>query len=390
MVTTRRSVPGWLAAGWWSGSAWSVVGLSVAVAGFQVMGTVGAADNQPDSARLDAFAFVLLLIGPAALLARRRYPVPVLAVTLTATLVYLAQSYAYGPIFISLVIAFFTTVTSGHRRAAWVLAGAGFAAFVLLMPLGEASRPSLFHAAAVASWLLVVLVVAEIARVGRERVLERERAREELASRRAGEERLRIARELHDVLAHNISLINVQAGSALHVMNERPEQARTALVAIKDASREALRELRSVLGVLRQVDEEAPRTPTPGLAHLDDLVARAGSAGLDVQVEVDGTPRELPAEIDRAAYRIAQEALTNVTRHAGEARATVRLGYGTDELTLQVVDDGDGMVPPPASAVGTGSGIAGMQERAHALGGRLEAGPRPGGGFRVQAKLPLR
>ena len=386
-VRTREGVPRrGHAARWWDGSTWSVVGLAIAVAGFQVMGTIGAADDQPERTDLDAPAFTLLLIGPAALLFRRRYPAQVLAVTMASTLVYLSQSYAYGPIFVSLFIAFFTTVTSGHRLAAWLTAGIGYAAFAVLVPLGPASRPSWVHMAAVASWLAVVLVVSEIVRVARERAAETVRAREEEALRIAGEERLRIARELHDVLAHNISLINVQAGSALHVMDDHPEQARSALTAIKGASKEALRELRSVLGILRQVDEEAPRSPTPGLAGIDDLVTKAGDAGLDVDVEVDGTPQELPAEVDRAAFRIAQEALTNVTRHAGDARATVRVGYGNEELTLQVVDDGHG---DPAPDAGSGRGIAGMRERAAALGGRLDAGPRPGGGFRVYARLPL-
>jgi signal transduction histidine kinase len=380
---TRARVASWLG----SGSAWSVVGLSVAVAGFQVMGTIGAANDQPERTDLDALAYVLLLVGPVALLARRRYPIAVLVVTLAATLAYFTQSYAYGPVVVSVVIAFFTTVTKGHRLAAWLLAGAGYAALIFLVPLGKAPASTWLHAAAVASWLVVVLVVSEIVRVARERAAETARAREEAARRLAGEERLRIARELHDVLAHNISLINVQAGTALHLMDDRPEQARTALTAIRDASKEALRELRSVLGVLRQVDEEPPRSPAPGLGELDELLTRAGSAGLDVHMEVDGTPRELPAEIERAAFRIAQEALTNVTRHAGDARATVRLDYGTDELTLQVVDDGVGV--PVGAATGAGRGIAGMRERATALGGRLDAGPRPGGGFRVRAKLPL-
>jgi signal transduction histidine kinase len=351
------------------------------------MGTIGAANDQPERTSLDPLAYALLLVGPVALLARRRYPVAVLVVTLATTLAYFTQSYAYGPVVVSVVIAFFTTVTKGHRLAAWFLAGAGYLILIFLVPLGKAPGTTWIHAAAVASWLVIVLVVSEIVRVARERAVETVRAREEAARRLAGEERLRIARELHDVLAHNISLINVQAGTALHLMDERPEQARTALTAIRDASKEALRELRSVLGVLRQIDEEPPRSPAPALSDLHALVTRAGSAGLDVHMEVDGMPRELPAEIERAAFRIAQEALTNVTRHAGDARATVRLDYGTDELTLQVVDDGAGV--PDTAAAGTGRGIAGMRERATALGGRLDAGPRPGGGFRVRARLPL-
>jgi signal transduction histidine kinase len=213
--------------------------------------------------------------------------------------------------------------------------------------------------------------------------------------RRAGEERLRIARELHDVLAHNISLINVQAGVALHLMEEQPEQARTALTAIKAASKDALGELRSVLDVLRHVDEGAPRAPTAGLADLDRLVSGATAAGIDVRVVTSGTPRPLPPSVDLAAFRIVQEALTNVTRHAGQATATVSLTYGEEGLTVSVEDDGRGVNgagagtgPERPRERGGGNGIRGMKERASALGGDVEAGPRPGGGFRVTASLP--
>jgi signal transduction histidine kinase len=206
------------------------------------------------------------------------------------------------------------------------------------------------------------------------------------ARRRAGEERLRIARELHDVLAHNISLINVQAGVALHLMDEQPGQSRSALVAIKQASNDALEELRSVLDVLRQGEEQPPRAPASDLAHLNSLVAGVSATGLEVRTRVEGTPRPLPAGVDLAAFRIVQEALTNLTRHAGPASATVLVGYGSEELTAQVDDDGRG---PASNGAGQGNGIRGMRERAAALGGELAAGPRPGGGFRVRARLPL-
>jgi signal transduction histidine kinase len=214
--------------------------------------------------------------------------------------------------------------------------------------------------------------------------------------RLADEERMRIARELHDVLAHNISLINVQAGVALHLMDEQPGQSRSALVAIKQASNDALKELRSVLDVLRQGQEQPPRASASGLAHLNSLVAGASATGLEVRTRVEGTPRPLPAGVDLAAFRIVQEALTNVTRHAGPATATVLVAYGDQELTVQVDDDGNGV----ESAFGrqgtdsdrrsrSGNGITGMRERAATLGGELAAGPRPGGGFRVSAHLPL-
>jgi signal transduction histidine kinase len=220
----------------------------------------------------------------------------------------------------------------------------------------------------------------------RQRRLAAERSQAEETRRRAGEERMRIARELHDVLAHNISLINVQAGVALHLMDEQPGQSRGALVAIKQASNDALGELRSVLDVLRQGDEAPPRTPASGLAHLDRLVAGAEATGLEVRTRVEGTPRPLPAGTDLAAYRIVQESLTNVTRHAGPASATVLIAYGEQELTVQVDDDGRGVA---ADGSGSGNGIRGMRERVAALGGELTTGPRPGGGFRVRARLPL-
>jgi signal transduction histidine kinase len=240
--------------------------------------------------------------------------------------------------------------------------------------------------AAHTSSLLLVLAVAEVAMAGRQRRLAAERSRAEEARRRAGEERMRIARELHDVLAHNISLINVQAGVALHLMDEQPGQSRSALQAIKQASNDALGELRSVLDVLRQGDEAPPRAPASGLAHLDSLVAGAGATGLEVRTRIEGTPRPLPAGTDLAAYRIVQESLTNVTRHAGPASATVLVRYGRDHLTVQVDDDGRG---PAATNGPSGNGIRGMRERVGALGGQLTTGPRPGGGFRVLAHLPL-
>jgi signal transduction histidine kinase len=202
---------------------------------------------------------------------------------------------------------------------------------------------------------------------------------------------MRIARELHDVLAHNISLINVQAGVALHLMDEQPGQSRTALAAIKQASNDALGELRSVLDVLRQGDEAEPRSPASGLAQLDSLVAGAAATGLEVRTRVEGAPRPLSAGTDLAAFRIVQESLTNVTRHAGPATTTVLLAYGEKDLTIQVDDDGRGVEPPSVAGIPLrpGRGLAGMRERVAALGGELTTGPRPGGGFRVQARLPL-
>jgi signal transduction histidine kinase len=359
----------------------------VVVAVLQLVGVHFAARGQPAARPLDALGILLLEAGPAALLLRRRFPLTVLAVAHASTLVYWLLHYPRGPVFLSSIVAFFSAVQV-RGRIAWVFLPIGFVAFLWVGPaLGREPAPSLIGVVSLCAWLLVLGLVAEGVRVRRERIAEQQRIDAEAARRRASEERLRIARELHDVLAHDISLINVQAGVALHLMDERPEQARTALTAIKQASKDALRELRSTLDVLRQVDEAPPRHPATGLARLDELVAGAAAAGLRVRTEVEGAARALPPEVDLAAFRIVQEGLTNATRHAGPGTtATVLVAYGAGDLTVQVEDDGRG---GGTGAPGGGNGIPGMRERATALGGRLEAGPRTGGGFRVRATIPL-
>jgi signal transduction histidine kinase len=213
---------------------------------------------------------------------------------------------------------------------------------------------------------------------------EQARSKAEQERRQASEERLRIARELHDVLGHHLSLISVQANVGLHLMDSRPEQAREALTAIRSASAEALREVRSVLGVLRPDEEEAPRQPALGLDRLTDLTA---AAGIPVATRVVGPARPVPAEVDRAAYRIVQEALTNVRRHAGDgASAEITVAYDPGALTITVENDGAAL--DTVALDGGGSGIAGMRARAEALGGTLTAAPRADGGFRVTALLP--
>jgi signal transduction histidine kinase len=214
-----------------------------------------------------------------------------------------------------------------------------------------------------------------------ERADEAERNRDEAARRRVLEERLRIARELHDSLTHSISVIQVQAGVAVHLARKRGAEVPPPLLAIQEAGADAARELRTTLGVLRS-PEDGDRS---GLGQLESLTGRARAAGLPVTVTVTGAERLLPAAVDQAAYRIVQEALTNVSRHAGPARATVHLHYTPAALAIQVDDDGASDGTPPA---GPGLGLIGMRERVTALGGRLDAGPREGGGFRVRAELP--
>jgi signal transduction histidine kinase len=365
------------------------VALAVGLAAFEIAGSFGASRHEHRHRATDWLAVLLLAIATLALAGRARRPDLVLGVVFLATLAYIVIGYANGPNWPALVVAFLTAVAAGHRRLAWATIVVGWALFLWLQPLfGTGKAPTVLGAFALAAWLVVLLTVGELLRSRRERVAEARHTREEQARRRAGEERLLIARELHDVLAHNISLISVQAGVALHLMDDRPEQARTALEAIKQASGETLREMRSVLDILRGGDEGAPRTPTAGLARLDDVVARSAAAGLEVEVEVEGAPRPLPAGVDLAAFRIVQEALTNVTRHARAASATVHLTYGESDLVVQVDDDGRGPDGSP-DGLGGGNGIPGMRERASALGGELDAGRRAGGGFRVRARLPV-
>ena len=364
----------------------SRVALPVVVGAVQLMGTVFAAEHEPSRRDLDWLAFALLLGGPAALTLRRRYPVPVLLGAFTVTAAYELLGYGDGPIFISVAVAVVAAIMQGHRRAAIAVVALGYPTFVWgEFALGLEGAPEPAEAIAVGAWLIALLAVPEVFRVRRERFIEEARSRAEERRRRASEERLRIAQELHDVLAHNISLINVQAGTALHLLDEQPEQARPALTAIKDASNEALGELRSVLDVLRETSDGAPRSPTAGLAQLDTLIARTRVTGLEAGKRIEGEARKLHPSVDRAAFRIVQESLTNVRRHAGAAAAVVTLRYGTHALEIEVEDDGRG---GSSAQSGSGNGIPGMRERAVALGGDFEAGPRADGGFRVRARLP--
>jgi len=222
-----------------------------------------------------------------------------------------------------------------------------------------------------------------------QRAEEAERTREEAARARAMEERLRIARELHDSLTHSISVISVQSGVAVHLARKRGEEVPPALLAIQEASTDAARELRTTLSALRS-DEDGDCS---GLGHLAGLAVRARAAGLPVTVTVTGSERALPPAVDQAAYRIVQEALNNVTRHAGPARASVHLHYEPDALSIQVDDDGAGTTSTMSTASGStsaGLGLIGMRERVTALGGRLHAGPRDDGGFQVRAEFPAR
>lgn len=317
----------------------------------------------------------LITAACAALYLRRRRPVAVGTVVFVLTGVYYVTSDYDGPLMIALMVALYTIAAAGRLQAAVALGalalicvGAG-----TLAGNHEINGVALFM---LAGWLVAVVALGWVAHSRHIYVREaRERA--------AGEERLRIARELHDMVGHHMSLINVQASAALHRIRKDPTQAEEALGAIKKSSQEALRELRATLGALRRTGEDAPTAPAPGLARLDELIRAAEQAGLRVRTRIDQNAEALPPEVDLAAYRIVQESLTNVARHARARTVTIGLDHEPDAVTVEIVDDGDG----PADAT-PGSGITGMRERARALGGELTAGPRPGGGFVVRARLP--
>nr|WP_296067791.1 sensor histidine kinase [uncultured Actinoplanes sp.] len=374
------------------------VGAAIFTGFVQVVGANNLADAGGVHIPMTFWVYSLLLAGPILLPLRRRFPLTVLLIAAAASLGFatVAQpswTYAAAP-----AVALFALAKRGRPVAAIVSAAAAYAVYVLIcgvfadrLGLAPGAHADLRSLVLLAAGLVVLIFLGGAAKARSEHFAEmmkvraeRQRAQEEQERRQASEERLRIARELHDVLGHHLSLINVQAGVGLHLMDNRPEQAREALTAIKTASAEALREVRAVLGVLRTDDEAAPRQPALGLAMLDGLTE---DAGLPVSTKVTGDERELPAEVDRAAYRIVQEALTNVRRHAGPgATASIAVDYLPTALHLAIRNDG-----PAAQGDRTpdgGSGIAGMRARAESLGGTLEAGPVDGG-FLVSVLLPV-
>ncbi|MFI7215531.1 sensor histidine kinase [Micromonospora maritima] len=359
----------------------AAVALVPAVALVALVGLLVQADGVDTPAELAALLVVLVASG--ALYARRRYPVAVGTVALVAVSAYGVLLHRPGPVMLVFVVALYTVVDEGHLAVAVALGVASVVSFAVADSYTRTGAggngATLLHA----GWLVAVIVGvtrnrrAYLAEV-RARVRSAEQGKEEEARRRATEERLRIARELHDLLGHHLSSINVQASAALH--RPDPERAEAALTAIKQTSKETLRELRTTLGILRA---EATPPPAPGLERLYELVTSAGVCGLAIRTEV-AEIRPLPAEVDLTAYRIVQEALTNVTRHAAATTATVRVRPDHDDLLVEVEDDGAGTSAPP------GNGILGMGERVRALGGSLTTGPGPAGGFLVRARLPLR
>jgi signal transduction histidine kinase len=342
-----------------------------------------------------ALGYALALLHTLALAARRRFPGAVLAISVASGLAVAAIGVPPVVLGVAILVAVYSVAAYGDR---WVslagLAAAELGSAAVQLTSGRFQAPTVVTNGLVlgAAWLLGHFVGVRRAYTARlEQTAELERTRAELARRAVAEERLRLARELHDVVAHSISVIAVQSGVGAHVASTQPEEAAKALAAIQATSRAALTELRRLLGVLRQEGEpQGSLAPVPGLADLDSLLAEVAKAGLGVRLRVEGTPSQLPAGVDLSAYRIVQEALTNVRKHAGPARAQVTIGYHDQDVTVEVTDDGRGVVAPTGDGrARVGHGLIGMHERVQVFGGDLEAGPRPGGGFRVAARLPL-
>jgi signal transduction histidine kinase len=343
-----------------------------------------------------AAALLLVALASIVLTWRNRWPLAVLAVSTAAVLGYTLLGYVNGAALLAPAAAVYAVATNVSVRRALA---ASAAALVVLLAATASSNPfgtATGGAVVVLPVLFAAVCLGGIAVANRRAFVASIQARADAeAARRIDEERLRIARELHDVVAHTMSTINVQASAAAMVLAERPDTAAEALQAIRTASKNGLRELRAILNVLRQADDAEPTAPAPGLAQVDALIAGATQAGLPTTLSVTGEPAALPAGVDLAAYRIIQESLTNAIRHAGPATATVALTYRGGRLLIEVADTGRGPAAPDvrdlsaASSATLGHGLVGMRERAAAADGTFRAGPAPGGGFAVIAQLPF-
>jgi len=334
---------------------------------------------------LDLLGYVLLAAGGLVLAWRRRAPIAVLAVTGLCAVGY--QAIGFDVAAVAYLFAVYAAVRAGHRAITIAVSVAMLATLPLAAlaapqdwPVREAFEQA--RGALELAWLIAAGAAGEALRQAERRADEAERTREETARRRANEERLHIARELHDSLTHQISIIKVQAEVAVHLARKRGEQVPAALLAIREAGREATRELRATLEALRDDDKNPPR----GLDHVPELVEQARATGLDAKLTIEGERPDVPVAVDRTAYRIVQESLTNITRHAAAATASVRIDYHPDALAIRVDDDGRAT---PATPPVPGVGLLGMRERVTALGGRLRAEPRGEGGFTVDAELPV-
>ncbi|MPV89220.1 sensor histidine kinase, partial [Georgenia ruanii] len=357
--------------------------LAVALALFAAAGTAGAGRDQPQAAPLDAWTYVLTTLAAASLVLWRGRPLAVFAATSAAVAVYLGLGYPYGPIMITAAVAAGLLAASVPLRTVAIAGVADAVVLVAVLLVRDVVRAwpeALAHVLGVLVWTALPLAIGVAVRTRREAAA---RVREEQALRAVADERLRMAQELHDVVGHGLAVIAMQAGAGLHVLARDPAKARAALEAIRTASRDALDGLRAEVVALRG---GAPRAPLPGLADLGPMVERVRSGGLDVRLDVDEVDG-VPDDVAGAAYRIVQEALTNVLRHGGpSAGALVRVRRAPGRLVVEVGDTGSG---PPADGLVEGSGIAGMRERAARTGGSVAVDGPPGTGVRVRASWPL-
>ncbi|MGW3423140.1 sensor histidine kinase [Streptomyces phaeochromogenes] len=341
-----------------------------------------------------------LLIATAAclsLLWRRGHPRAVVTFTAVCAGVSGALGYPINPLLLlPVIVALYELTVRSPQKTARAHCLAVIALVVLAALLSDRNdQPWTDKTIPTAFWIAMPVVQGSAVRARRAylnavrtRADHAERTREEEARHRVAEERVRIARELHDVVAHHMALAHAQAGTAAHLTRSRPEQAEKILTDLTGTTASALRELEATVGLLRRPDDpDDSLEPAPGLGRLPELVSAFASAGLQVVVTVDGEERPLSPGVDLTAFRIVQEALTNVAKHAGARTAQVELAYAHDRLTLTVSDNGGATAPPPAP--GGSFGLIGMRERAQSAGGRLQAGHRPEGGFAVTAELPI-
>jgi signal transduction histidine kinase len=346
---------------------------------------LGADQNQPPG----AIVAVLTLLATLPIAVRRRYPVEVFAVTLSAAVAndLIGDRFQFA----GALVGLYTVATYvGRPKSIYALAAAALGAAATSVGDSGTGMAQFVAILAVfaASWLLGDNIRTRRAylRELEDRADRLEREREESIRRAAADEQARIARELHDIITHNVSVMTVQAAAAGDVFDTHPGRVREALDSIESTGREALTELRRLLGRVRPEDAGTNFAPQPGLARLDALLEQVRAAGLQVDLTVEGTPRELPIGLDLSAYRIVQEALTNILKHAQASKAAVRIRYEPDAIELEVVDDGHGPADDDAQR---GQGIIGMRERAALVGGALRVGRAPGGGFAVDARIPL-
>jgi len=351
------------------------------------------------SAHLSMRAVAFAAAATLPLLARRDFPVGTLGATLAACTLFQAIGAVAAPLVPPLDIAVYGVAARTDRRTASLAALASVLCCVgpaLVWGDGPLFGPLRFGAL---TWIGLAAVVGDSVRarhahmtVLEQRATRAEHGREEEAARRVAAERMRIARELHDVVAHELTLINTQSAVSIHLGQRDPDVLAEVLTDVRNHSKQALDELRAIVGLLTQPgDNPAPREPVPGLHRLDDLVGSFARAGLRVEVTCEGERRELPTAVDLAGYRIVQEALTNVRKHSDVAQARVRLGFGPDALRITVENKGLRDRSAPAAQVlgGTGRGLIGIRERVAAVGGQVSSGPGPTGGFIVDARLPL-